>query len=183
MSNKALKEYQDILKNYQYFITIDPGARKGGGTGVAVFNLPICKTGKICDPSPIETYQLESKAALWLQKVDDIADQLFHIIKGTKGQGRGQTLFFIERPKFFESFKGHTAATSDSLFKLCFITGRFYGVIRSFNLKCILLPINDWKGQLNKKQVSTRIHRICGKNWPKDQDDAVGMGLYLKGLF
>ncbi len=188
MSNKALETYQKILKNYNYFITIDPGARDKGGTGVAVFNTtfylkPIPDSNKTYYPTPTETYQLESKAPTWLEKVDEIANQLYHISKGTRGTGRGQTLFFIERPKFFESFKGYTAASSDSLFKLCFVTGRLYGVIRSFNLDCILLPVNDWKGQLNKKQVSTRILRICGRNWVKDQEDAVGMGLYLKGLF
>ena len=166
-----------MLKDYDYFITIDPGARDRGGTGVAVFYK---STNPI--PHPIETYQLESKASLWLEKVDEITDQLHRIISASQ-MFPAKTLFFIERPKFFESFKGQTAAKSDSLFKLCFVTGRLYGVIRSFNLNCILLPIVDWKGQLNKSQVSTRIKRICGKNWAKDQDDAVGMGLYLKGLF
>jgi len=178
MSNKNLKTYQDILKGYDYFITIDPGARKGGGTGVAVFNHPTMLDQ--C-PNPLETYQLESKAPTWLEKVDEIANQLNEVVAQTTHSAKN--LFFIERPKFFDSFKGQTAATSDSLFKLIFVTGRLYGVIKSFNLDCVLLPVNDWKGQLSKKQVSTRILRICGKNWKGDVEDAVGMGLYLKGLF
>lgn len=180
MSNKALKEYQEMLKDYYYFITIDPGARKGGGTGVAVFNTIICPNQSL--KSPIETYQLESKKSDWLEKVDEIANQL-HTILNLNIYKQTQPIVFIERPKFFESFKGHTAATSDSLFKLCFVTGRLYGVIKSFNLNCILLPIDHWKGQLNKSQVSTRVDRICGKKYKGDVTDAVGMGLYLKGLF
>jgi len=180
MSNKALKTYQDTLKDYDYFITIDPGARVGGGTGIAVFNTIICPNSS--SKSPIETYQLESKAPLWLEKVDEIANELYHFVN-LHLHSCTAPLVFIERPKFYDTFKGQTAAKSDSLFKLIFVTGRLFQVIRSFNLPCILLPIADWKGQLNKKQVSTRIHRICGKNWTKDQDDAVGMGLYLKGLF
>lgn len=181
MSNKALKTYQTLLKDYNYFITIDPGARDKGGTGVAVF------TTKLTDEhltiiSPLETYQLESKAPTWLEKVDEIANQLYSII-ALNAHKQVHPLVFIERPKFFESFKGQTAAKSDSLFKLCFVTGRLYSVIRGFNLKCELLPIVDWKGQLSKKQVGTRIKRICGKNWKGDVEDAVGMGLYLKGLF
>jgi len=179
MSNKALKTYQDILKDYDYFITIDPGARTGGGTGVAVFNTVICPNSS---RKPIETYQLESKAPTWLEKVDEIANQL-HSILNLNIHKQTNPLCFIERPKFFESLKGQTAAKSDSLFKLCFVTGRLYGVIKSFNLDCVLLPIVDWKGQLNKTQVSTRIKRICGKSWKGDVADAVGMGLYLKGLF
>ncbi len=175
MSSKALVTYQKMLRDYDYFITIDPGARDKGGTGVAVFD-----TEPHCDNYvPIETYQLESKAPTWLRKVDEIANLLYHKVCDNHHK---KILWFIERPQFFNSFKGETAAKSDSLFKLCFVTGRLYGVIRSFNLDCVLLPVNDWKGQLSKRMVSTRIKRICGKNWKGDVEDAVGMGLYLKGL-
>lgn len=176
MSNKALQEYQEIISYYDYFITIDPGARKGGGTGVAVFDTNSKYNG------PCQIKQLESKAPIWLEKVNDIADQLHDLLKNHLPQ----TIVFIERPKFFESFKGQIAATSDSLFKLCFVTGRLYGVIRNFDLDCVLLLIDHWKGQLSKSQVSTRVEKICGqkyKSYKGDVIDAVGMGLYLKGLF
>lgn len=181
MSNKALKEYQEIIFNYNYFVTIDPGARKGGGTGVACFSTRISRS--ITLDLPQETYQLESKKSDWLEKVDEISNQLSHVIRGSNGTGRKETLFFIERPQFFDSFKGETAAKSDALFKLIFVTGRLYGVIKLYNLECILLPIDHWKGQLSKSQVSTRVERICGKKYKGDICDAVGMGLYLKGLF
>ena len=131
MSNKALQIYQKILQDYDYFITIDPGARDGGGTGVAVFRCENKNTA--FQKIPIETYQLESKLPTWLEKVDEIADELYGVILD-KALSKLKTIVFIERPKFFESLEGQTAARSDSLFKLCFITGRLYGVIKSFNL-------------------------------------------------
>jgi len=171
--------YRKLIKLYSHIITIDPGARENGGTGLAVFQ-PDYKRS----PFPVKNWLLKSKEPEWLKKVDDIADMMFTFSFGAE-LNYSKPLFFIERPKFFDNFKGQTAATSDSLFKLCFLTGRLYGVIRSLNLDCVLLPIADWKGQLDKKKIEKRIESICGSSHVHndDRDDAVGMGLFLKGYF
>ena len=89
--------------------------------------------------------------------------------------------FYLEKPQFFDSHKGITTARSESLFKLIYMYSCTHYIARSMGFEVIELPV-QWKGQMNKYMVDARIDRILGKKYPEHVSDAVGMGLFLKGL-
>lgn len=92
-----------------------------------------------------------------------------------------------EMPIFFASAGGHAAAQTGSLQKLCFQVGAYGRVAsaRGFNFTPVL--VRDWKGQLPKEVVNSRIKRILGPSvcsaFEEDIWDAVGIGLWAQGAF
>jgi len=156
-----------------YTITIDPGCRKsGGGTGVAVF-----KEEKL---HPVKTFCAVSSQEDFYDRVELICYDIYTRIEGLKLASANRCIY-IEEPEFFSSFKGLTAASSGSLFKLiCFYGALFNELHVKWDVKP--LKINKWKGQLSKDKVAQRVKAITGQEYGGDVCDAVGMGLHLKGL-
>jgi len=89
---------------------------------------------------------------------------------------------YIERPKYFSSHIGQTAADTDALFKLCFIYGGTYAILSSLGYEIVEIPVISWKGQMTKLMVDRRIARAINKEYPNHVSDAVGIGLYVRGL-
>lgn len=88
---------------------------------------------------------------------------------------------YLEEPQFFDSHSGITAARTKNLFKLIYMYSCTHYIARSMGFEVISLPVN-WKGQMDKKMVDQRIDAILGEKYPEHISDAVGMGLFLKGL-
>lgn len=153
------------------FISIDPGSE---GTGIAIW---------LSAAMPYQTKILEYKNpnAKWEDRCDYICMLLEHEIRQRKQWLRA---VYCEQPQYMQTFKGVTAASAGSLMKLCTIYGRFLQISFSLGIKFIPVDIPKWKGQLSKRQVKFRVDRIIpGNNYTSHAIDAVGIGLYAKGLF
>lgn len=90
---------------------------------------------------------------------------------------------YIEQPKFMESHMGMTAARSNSLFKLICVYGAMMYIMRRNSLAAIYEIDTNWKGNLDKKKLADRIKRKHNLEFPDHVCDAVGLGLWLKGIF
>lgn len=93
------------------------------------------------------------------------------------------TQAYIEKPAFQESERGLVCARGGSLYKLikAFVLQAYLLEQRGF--KVVEVPVNTWKGQLDKAKVDLRIKRLINQEYPEHASDAVGIGLWVKGLF
>jgi hypothetical protein len=83
----------------------------------------------------------------------------------------------------FGSAKGYAVAASGDLVKLSCLVGMIAGLCKAMGIIIYLVPVAKWKGQLTKEAVIYRIEKILGKcTYEKDEWDAVGIGLWAKGL-
>jgi len=87
-----------------------------------------------------------------------------------------------------EGGKGLAAARDGDLVTLAHLVGCIHGKLVPF-ATCTFAPvlINDWKGSLPKDICESRIKSLLPKWKPTTttthEIDAVGIGLYCKGLF
>lgn len=93
----------------------------------------------------------------------------------------------IEYPAFFNSAGGTMVAKKGDLLKLTFLVGIIYSYVRRHQgIKVLLVPVNEWKGQLPKEIVVMRIIRKLGKKQTKKLKshdwDATGIALHLSGV-
>lgn len=151
------------------FITIDSGSN----IGLAAFsssNVPVrmCMfTGKLGD------WEFRLRFANW--KFDEYLKTIEHIPNHTPA--------YIEKPAFQESDKGLVCARGGSLYKLikAFVLQAY--ILERNNFKVIEVPVVKWKGQLDKKKVDFRIKKLIDHEYAEHISDAVGIGLWVKGLF
>jgi hypothetical protein len=92
------------------------------------------------------------------------------------------TQIYIEKPKFMESSLGMTSARNEGLFKLISVYGAMLYISRQANYDVYEIDVN-WKGNLDKKKLAERLKRKHNMIFSDHVADAVGIGLYLKGLF
>jgi len=97
---------------------------------------------------------------------------------------------YCEMPVFFAgTVGGMAAAGTGSLQKLCFQVGCVAQAVRGLSCFRHFYPVlvNEWKGQLPKEVVIQRIKKLLGekacKDYRKDMWDAVGIGLWARGVF
>ncbi len=91
----------------------------------------------------------------------------------------------IEYPEFHGSTGGMMVARRGDLVKLTFTCGFLVGYLCR-HVEVELVTVRQWKGQLPKAIVQTRIRRILGeevsRQFRNDHEwDAVGVGLYVQG--
>lgn len=165
----SFKDYKQI----QRFVTVDPGTI---GIGVALFNTDIPNS---IGPSFVDS--IEDRSKDWEERLEVNLRFYKHFLK-LKHETKPLKAIFIERPKYFESYKGQTAATSDALFKLIFAYGRIWQISTQFTSRVYAIPVNDWKGQLTKEHIISRIYQKIGRKFKSHDADAVGMGLWLLGI-
>lgn len=166
-------------------MAIDPGVPMG----YAVWPLKRWKRSErtACRPdAPEWTGVLGSKLKAMPYHVRAI-DMAFHLRLLCDEQAWLPLLTFVEWPQDFQSSAGRTASRSGSIVKLSVATGclmhemgRLGGTVRH-------VPVVDWKGQLSKAQVESRIRRKLGaaacENYDSHVWDAVGIGLFGMGVF
>lgn len=155
-------------------ICCDPGSV---GCGIAVWEngceIPAFGFAEICD----------KKYSDWLERTDELlirCKQKFQL-----AYGLCQTApIFIEQPKFFNSYRGMTAARDDSLGKLIYFFGRLWQIILDIGFSSVFaVPIVQYRGQLNKNQIQARIKQRINQEYKSDHlADAVYLGLFIRGL-
>lgn len=180
MAKTIYLNYQSQIRT-SHFFTIDPGCRRTGGTGIALFNNT--------DDRPLWFYQTKTtnkQIKMLHNEMMELALMQLRVHLTALCQNRNlaphQTTIFIEEPQYFDSFVGQVAASSGSLMKLIFFYGRLYQLLTSMSFPVVPVQISHWKGQLKKEQVAKRIERILKKKYVGDVQDAVGIGLFIKGL-
>ena len=151
-------------------MTIDPGV---SGTGYAIWD----DDWKLVDGGNI--YASSSIAGDdWVKKAIDIEFSIRKLILKHR-----VTYGAMEFPRYFSSAGGEMVAKTGDLLKLTFLCGVLYNDFDT----AILVPVNQWKGQLPKTVVEHRIRNILGfkvcEKFKSHTFDAIGIGLYLAGRF
>ena len=160
------------------FVCIDPGIQ---GSGLAVFN------GKDLMPAKTAVFKAKSVKETWINRASEIVDQLEDFLLDNLSIKKA----YIELPTFFTSAKGASCATGKNgddsdLVKLSVLIGRFYELFLGLKIEVEFIRVNDWKCQLPKEVVIQRISRRlkCSiDTFPNHAADAVGMGLWVLGVF
>ena len=149
-------------------LTIDPGINIGLAVFYAEFVEPVIT--KVIKAKDTNNWQLNRRVVLNGFKYEAI--KLYKTCKTV----------YIEKPQFMQSHMGMTAARSDSLFKLiCVYGGRIY-ILEEIGFMVNEIDVN-WKGNLDKQKLAARLQRRHGFKYEDHIADAVGMGLYVKGIF
>lgn len=151
-------------------LAIDPGLQ---GTGWAVFyGVHPMRCGVIRVRKPVDFHARSSEIARELAEI---------AVESYIGQ------VYIEYPSFFDSARGHMVARRGDLLKLCYLVGVISGRLGPTATE--LVPVAQWKGQLPKEVVESRIRKTLGNSIVKRLGirthawDAVGIGLYKHGRF
>lgn len=159
MARRSIKEGRVCMQ-----ITIDPGTN---GSGYAIWN----KSWDLMTHGV-----LSSNGKTWDIKMHDIAKKLKMLVKE-----HGIKTAFIEEPRKFHGTFGNMVADRGDLVKLSIFVGYVSGYL---GIDVDRIPVIAWKGQLPKDVVIKRIKRILPNIKAKSHDwDAIGIGLYLKGVF
>ncbi len=171
-----MKYGADMIET-EYNISIDPG---GTGLGVAFWEKK--KWDDLCCPAFCEVIEPSESFAEWHLTTLDVAGQLHRLMSNHL-----ICRVYIEKVGYFDSHKGQTAARSEALEKLVTAYGAILFAASFYCNGIFPIPVNTWKGQLNKQIVNNRIigllpdiKRVPGLKthaW-----DAVGVGLYAKGF-
>lgn len=94
-----------------------------------------------------------------------------------------------EWPAHFSSAGGEVAAGSGSIVKLAFNVGQIALAADACECEFFPIAVNKWKGNLKKRIVEKRIRKILPESRleylePESHTwDAIGIGLYVRGLF
>jgi hypothetical protein len=150
-------------------LCIDPGINIGMALFLDEFAEPVCT--KLIQAQQSKGWDLNSQVVCFAFKHE--VRKLFNNNKCIHA--------FIEKPQFMESHVGLTAARDDSLFKLICIYGSMIYILREIGYTVHPIATN-WKGQMKKHMVADRIKRIINMEFPNHIEDAVGIGLWLKGI-
>lgn len=162
-------------------LSLDPGLT---GMGLAVWEERTWADRRAVAPLCSQTFEPSGKMD-WEQRGQDYAERLgrylftqsFEVVEA-----------YCEFPIFYASSPGgHMAAATGDLLKLTYSVGCLAGAIAPGHFHAIKVP--DWKGQLSKRLVEDRIRKLLGNEKCDELGitshgwDAVGVGLYERGLF
>ncbi len=93
-----------------------------------------------------------------------------------------QTLL-VEMPRLWSgSAKSHGSMASGRLTKLIALVGAIICAARSNEVDVAEVYPEEWKGQLDDRNVHKRIKDRLGLRYPTHVHDAVGMGLAIQGV-
>jgi len=157
------------------FLCIDPGTPFGFALwrqSVNFNKLPHTRWSSYM----LDAGQIMQSDATWQGRSASAALQLDNLITRYSPQ-----VTYIEEPTYIE---GHAAAARGDLVKLCRTVGRMEQVCSSHDIPCVMIPMRDWLGQLNSKQVRHRAEGLLGSEfvakYPGEHElDAICMGLYV----
>jgi hypothetical protein len=155
-------------------LAIDPGS---SGTGWALFdaNLNVPRACGVLSAVREKTWQMRGVR---------VVSSLLEVMEYHATSYGPITEAVVEFPAFFSSAKGYAAAAKGNLVKLAWFVGVVDGAIRiTYGINVVLVPVNDWKGQMDKIAVVERIRRRIGRVYKSHAADAVGLGLWYKGIF
>lgn len=158
-----------------YYLTVDPGF---GGTGYALWNSD--QRWKQCIPPSVSDVISIHKPKDWVKRAEAIAstfDVIFKLYKVEK--------CWIELPGLHQTAVGMASASKGDIFKLTLLVGCFARVCFENGCEFIPLPVNEWKGQMPKEVIASRVYTKLRPGCPiysNHSMDSVGMGLHLKGF-
>lgn len=161
------------------FISLDPGQR----TGVAIWRTGEGRIGK--PPHLVALWRVikELQSKPWEYRCYLLGSMLDNVLSNPAYEWSG---VYCELPAFFESAKGMAAAGRGDIVKLSYLVGLYAGICHSRKVHFGTVPVNDWKGQLPKSVIKKRILKRFGvaacAYFKGDIWDAVGIGLYVKGI-
>lgn len=171
------------------FLTVDPGIT---GTGLVLW--------RDDDIQPVSSFliRIPSKFGEWHERAhytsenfDTILDGLvieypeLSSISGSRPVAAPHNKVYVEYPRLFGTASGVASAERGDVFKLVFLVGIIAGKVWKLGFEFVPLPVNDWKGNLSKEIIANRCSRALGRptsDFPNHVTDAVGMGLYIKGV-
>jgi len=171
-------------KEYRFRASFDPGVR---GTGMALWEESEWSNPK---DLPIVVTSFDPPSSMkWHEAMYYVMDGINSVLCGY-GTSR-MTRLYIELPQFFgASAKGEASAASGDLIKLTSMAGMIMSWGWHADCKVKTYTPNEWKGQLPKQVCHNRILDILPGLEPMAMGgmtshgwDAVGVGLYAKGLF
>ena len=162
-----------------YILSIDPGL---GGTGFALW-----LDGKLQKVGIIKPRSTDSDYYDRGMSIAEGYNNLLVEIEPKRSDVENLNVVYIEYPAFFGGAGGTMVAARGDLVKLSWIAGTICGLSIARNWIPIMVNVHDWKGQLPKDVVISRIKDkypevgvfdIQSHAW-----DAVGIGLYAQGRF
>ena len=165
-------------KENMFTIFIDPGL---GGTGVAIY-----KSTSLYYPSPV--YPVKTFVLTAPQKLKWSLRCVYYWKALEKElEGVNIVLVQIESSNLWEANAiSHAASVKGDLFKLAYLTGGFGHILSTSPRESIIdfIAPFEWKGQMTKRAVITRIKRRLPnlKNLKDHEADAIGMGLAFQNL-
>ena len=154
------------------FAALDPGV---GGTGIALF--------EESSVAPVHHLTIHRpRAHSWQAKAQGMMHKLGSFLVTYE-----PTTLYIEEPLFISTAGGRAVAGRGDLVKLTLLAGACWGVAREHGVRVEFVPVRNWKGQLPKKVIEERIRYILGGKYedlilPDHEWDAIGIGLFLKGI-
>jgi len=184
-SNTMLKSlmYPKRTCRYHRFIQralfIDPGLV---GTGYAYYPELYLSGNKAHFEPPVRFGNVyPKKRSRWELKSQELCAWFDGFTNGIK-----PNVVIIEFPELWvNSTKSFTATVKGDLFKLTYLIGGMGDIVRRngvYNL--VLVTPMEWKGQLPKKVVESRIKKRFPKleNVDDHSADAIGMGMAAQGI-
>jgi len=122
---------------------------------------------------------LRSSEMGWENRVLDLANRVGELARQEELEG-----IFCELPAYWGTFKQQMWAAQGSLVKQAVLVG---AVLAQPGCKVVLVPVNDWKGQMNKEIVEARVQECLGEKQSRSLRshavDACGIALWgLKHL-
>lgn len=177
---EKLERLELDFSGFPHVLSVDPGIQFGW----ALWN---SETWHVCEPPVMTGIQKTSgyQKAPWSIRLDAIIEGFRDLVETSGGIGA----LIIEWPAFFDTAGGRTVASRGDLGKLHTVVGAIIGAFQQLDtgLQVAYAPVHDWKGQLPKEVVKTRIRKILPKGTTFEFKshiwDAVGIGLYGKGFF
>ena len=80
------------------------------------------------------------------------------------------------------NLKSQTAAIRGNLMKLSYLIGGYCAMCMEHQAPFTLISVQEWKGQLSKDAVKSRVKRCNGRRYSNDHIvDAVGIGFSIMG--
>lgn len=148
-------------------MSIDPGTRH---LGVAVFRLyDVHREGRCIEYFPLDV----GKKHKWEVRTADALAQVMSVCSRVKPK-----LVIIEQPQLFlSSSRGRAASNSGAVMKLTAVVFALYGALVGAGMKCELVPVSRWKGNVPKRITEKRVLLHWGCRSGNDNViDAVGLG-------
>jgi len=156
-------------------MTIDPGL---SGTGFALWDLEQWKEQIILSKKSIYKIHPITNGNIYREdKIVFVLEKLimkYNIVE-----------VYIEQASFMgTTAKGQMVAGKGYLVKLAGFIGRITDTFKRYNVKVELVPVMKWKGTMTKDAVIKRICKRVGDIEANSHAwDAIGVGLYMTGVF
>ena len=106
-------------------------------------------------------------------------------------QFRNVIAFYKPKRVVFESVnlwggsdKSQTSASQGYLFDLSSLLGMYTLIAKNYKCDVHWVSVQEWKGTLSKEATRYWIEKLTNKKYSSEHiNDAIGIGLYLQGIF